>query len=306
MDKGKRKQEMEYNREEDTEKKYDCCSKPDIDRVHGELVCRNCGMVHGKDLGEERSPALRRGGWRTEIAISRRDGQGKALNKSDLHRIRKLKNTQKALQENFDEKFEDIAQMFNRLSSQLSLPEYIRERAKRICQMFIHLLNNTDELKQLKKAPPSKYLLTAACLYAAVRADTEIVRFINDFAEPVGVSNKVLKKFSKEIIAEKIFPTLDVNLKFRARKPAHYVALISTRLPLEVPQDIQMRAVKILRKLAETSPKLAKKYPKTLAAATLYLLIQKKVDQETFAEITHLPKPKLIEITNRMEKLIEV
>ncbi|MFO8018366.1 MAG: hypothetical protein R6U96_07000 [Promethearchaeia archaeon] len=295
---------MTRNFEENNEEKFECCSNPDIEKVGGELVCRNCGIVHGKDLGEERSPALNKGGWRTEISISRRDGQGETLKKSDIHRLRKLRSTQKALQEDFDEKFEDMAQMFNQLSSQLSLPEYIRERAKRICQTFIYLLNNTNDLKTIKKSPPSKYLLTASSLYAAVRADKQIVRFINDFAEPMGVPNKILKNFSKNVIAKQIFPTLDVNLKFQPRTPAQYVGLISTRLPSKISQKIQMHAMRILRKMADKSPKLAKKYPKTLAAATLFLLLEKEIDQDTFAEVTHLPKTKLRKITNRMEKIV--
>jgi transcription initiation factor TFIIIB Brf1 subunit/transcription initiation factor TFIIB len=297
---------MESNFNRDNEEKIKCCSKPEIEKVHGELVCRNCGMVHGKDLGEERSPALKKGGWRTRISLSRRDGQGKMLNKSDIHRVRKLQSTQKSLQENFDEKFEDIALLLKRLSSQLSLPEYIKERAKRICESFIQLINNTNELQNVINSPPSKYLLTAACLYAAVRADDEVTRFINDFAEPMGVPNKVLKRFSKKVIVNKVFPALDVNLKFQPRKPEQYVGLISSRLPTEVPQGIQMRAMKILRKMSEKSSKLTRKYPKTLATATLYLLLGKKISIESFIEITHLPETTLKKIIQRMEKILDL
>lgn len=295
---------MEFNFEEESKEKFNCCKKPDIEKRHGELVCRNCGMVHGKDLGEERSPALRKGGWRTRISVSRRDGKGQILNKSDIHRLRKLQSTQKSLQENFDEKFEEIALLLKRLSSQLSLPEYIQERAKRICESFIHLINNTQELNGIISSPPSKYLLTAACLYAAVRADNEVTRFINDFAEPMGVPNKVLKQFTKKVIVKKVLPILDVNLKFQPRKPEQYVGLTSTRLPTEIPQDIQMRAMRILRKMSDKSPKLAGKYPKTLAAATLYLLMEKEIDTETFVEITHIPKPTFNKIAGRMEQIL--
>ena len=285
------------------------CSHEEIitDKHRGECICSNCGIIleeHMIDLGAE---------WRaynsaeyeercrvgslpiltatttelmTLIGKENRDFFGNKLSASRRTQIYRLRKWQirSRFQNSSDKKLTLAMNELNRLTSQLGMPQSVKETAAVIYRKII--------IYRLVKGR-SIEVIVAATVYAAVRI-RRVPRTLDEIANQAGISKKELGKIYRLLVRK-------LMLSVPLASPVDYLVRFGTELGLSA--SCQRDAAEILTSAKEQGL-TGGKDPIGLAAAAIYLsgiLKEERRTQKMVAAVTHVTE---VTVRNRYKDLI--
>jgi transcription initiation factor TFIIB len=286
------------------------CSSSNLtkDYQRAEVVCNNCGLVvreeiadHGPEWRafnkEERDKKARTGpptkytmhdkGLSTAISWKNRDAYGRTIptrQRGQLYRLRKWQRRTmigNASERNLSYAFSEL----NRLSSQMSLPRSIRERAGMIYR-------KAAKKKLIRGRSVEAVIL--ATIYAACRlAGTP--RTLDELSDISGVSRRDIGRTYR-------FITRELKLKMNVPSPLTYLTRFCSKLKLS--QKVKKRATEILNESLEKEL-LSGRGPVGVAAAAIYIATVLCDEKRTQREVANVAGVTEVTIRNRYKELVE-
>ena len=248
------------------------------DEKHGEMVCANCGLVlvdnivdesrdwRAYDSQQEEKKAhagapmnqlLHDRGLSTDIPLGYRDYYGNPVatrNRLSLIRMRKWHYRTRA--KNTAERNMMIAlKQLSEIASRLELPRIVREEAAVIYRSAVK--------KNLIRGRNTESLV-AASLYAACR-QAWVPRTLQEIADQTGLPRGTAKR---KVAKSYRFLLRVMNLQTSPPTPFEYIPRYSNELQLD--EEVQEKAVEILRRASEMGLTVGKS-PLSTVAGAIYL-----------------------------------
>jgi transcription initiation factor TFIIB len=276
------------------------------DFITGEISCGRCGIVlsekafalgpevTGQPSDEYRSTS-RTGqkislkmadmGLSTLIESQDIDSSGKALsmdNKRSFHRLRMWdRNSRHAIT---NQSFVSAFTLLDGIRSKLALPEHVVEKTA-------YLFRKAYQRKLLPGR--SNHVILCATVYLACRM-TKTPRTLTDIALAGGIKKKVIQRVYRFLARELETYTQSYN-------PSEFVSRISNEV--KVSEKSKIYAREILKKGKEKGVTEGK-HPMAMAAAAVYLAVQKNHEKITQAKISVAAGISSVTIRNRVKELI--
>ena len=283
------------------------CNNPNlvIDKIQGELVCDECGLVLKDDMLnqgpewraytlEEYKNKKRTG---TPISYSRydkglhtnlygfRDAAGSPLSSKTKRKMWRLRKCQ--LRSTNDSKHRNLLQAMNKLqllSEKLHVSNAVQEKAAIIYRKALE--------KNLVKGRTISGLI-AGSMYVACRF-TKTPKTINDIVKASTLSRKIISMSYRLIINE-------LKIKMPPHDPLAYVSRVAEKT--NISGEIQGIAVRLLHEAKHQRITLGKD-PLGLVAALLYIACQLKGESTTQKEIAQASGITEVTLRNRKKDLI--
>jgi transcription initiation factor TFIIB len=287
----------------------ECGGRSAHDEEHGEVTCRECGIVLDEDVidhgpewraydGDETSERSRVGapttnlmhdkGLSTTIGWQDKDARGNPVPASKRARLQRLRTwderfrAKNAQERNLKQALGEI----ERMASALALSNLCRETAGVLYRRAVE-----EELL------PGRSIegMATACLYAAARQHGT-PRTLVEFTTVSRVEKLPIQRTYRYLSRE-------LGLEIGPTDPTQYVRQFASAL------DVSDEAERLARDLLETAKAEGAhsgKSPAGLAAAALYAathLTNEALTQETVSETAHVSK---VTIRNRYQELLEV
>ncbi len=276
------------------------------DYSRAEVVCDSCGLVIDTDLidhgpewrafdSEQREKKARTGspmtytihdkGLSTTISWRNRDAYGKSIptrNRAQLYRIRKWQRRTR-ISDGTERNLAIALTTLDRMSSKLYLPRNVRETAAMIYR---------KGLRRKLTRGRSIEGVTAAVLYAACR-QCNVPRTLEEISRVAVLKKKEIGRNYRDISRE-------LELKLLPTTPLDYISRFSSRL--ELSNDVQIKAIKILKKAANKELTSGRS-PTGMAAAGIYIasvLCGERCTQRQVAEVVGVTE---VTIRNRYKEL---
>jgi transcription initiation factor TFIIB len=280
-----------------------CCNEPHVKLMDGNMVCLNCGMVHGKDLvGNEKraysleeineriqtSPRWREFGPRTLIPKTTVDSKGKSIDAKGKTLFSRLSKIQNSLISSIERNFWEAKPKLNLLASKMNIPEYIKETAWRVYCVVAK-----------KKLTMGRSIdgFIAASMYAAIRVH-EFPRLLEDVCDASMTDRHTVIR-SLGIITKDVLPELSLSYK-----PITAEQLVfKFGNDLHLPMEVQKTALNILAKAKQKGLSCVGKDPKGLAASLIYMAAKKTANRKTQAEISEIAKITEVTLRNRVKEI---
>lgn len=303
---------MESERYKETEEEMKCpeCNSEQVirDYEHGELVCNDCGIVIDEGQidtrpewrafdSEQNSSRARTGspmtlrihdkGLSTDISWANRDSYGKSIptrNRSQFYRMRKWQKRVR-ISNQIDRNLSQALQELERMASNLSVPEDVRETAASIYRKAVK--KNMIRGRSIEG-------VVAASLYAAGRM-TSTPRTLENLSEVTRISKKEIGR-NFRIISRYL------NLSIMPSKPGDYVGIFCSKLKL-APSTRDL-AIKIL-KIGEEMHIISGRGPTGEAAAAIYIAGTRNQEKRTQKEVAEVAGVTEVTIRNRYKELSE-
>lgn len=277
------------------------------DFVTGEISCGNCGVVlleknvsmgqetigHSSDeyqeiarTGQKISLKMADMGLSTLIESQDRDSSGKSLsidNKRSFHRLRMWdRNSRYALT---NQSFVSAFTLLDGIRSKLALPEHVVEKTA-------YLFRKAYSKKLLPGR--SNQVILCATVYLACRI-TDTPRTLTDIASAGGVKKKVIQRVYRFLTRELDTYTISYN-------PTEFVSRISNEV--KISEKSKLYARKILE-IGKEEGITEGKHPMAMAAAAVYLAVQKNHEKITQTKISIAAGISAVTIRNRVKELLE-
>lgn len=276
-----------------------------MDKIRGETVCGECGLVSKKDMLnqgpewraysiEEYKNKKRTG---TPISYSRydkglhtnmsgfRDAAGTPLSSKTKRKMWRLRKWHSRLTK--DSKNSNLLQAMNKLqllSEKLHVSNAIQEKAAVIYRKAFE--------KNLVKGRTISGLI-AGSMYVACRF-TKTPKTINDIVKASTLSRRHISMIYRLII-------LELNIKMPPHDPIAYISRVAEKT--NIPGEIQGVAVRLLHEAKHQRITLGKD-PLGLVAAILYIACQLKGESTTQKEIAQAAGVTEVTLRNRKKDLI--
>ncbi len=286
------------------------CSSEQIvkDYKHGELVCSNCGIVIDEGQidsrpewrafdAEQNTSRARTGspmtlrihdkGLSTDISWVNRDSFGKSIptkNRSQFYRLRKWQKRVR-ISNQIDRNLSQALQELERMASNLSVPEDVRETAASIYRKAVK--KNMIRGRSIEG-------VVAASLYAAGRM-TETPRTLDDISAVTRIGKKEIGR-NFRIISRYL------KLSIMPSKPDDYVGTFCSKLRLSL--ETKSRALEIL-KMGEEMHVISGRGPTGEAAAAIYIAAMSNQERRTQKEVAEVAGVTEVTIRNRYKELSE-
>ncbi len=278
------------------------------DPITGEITCNNCGVVLSEkvvDFGPEpvgqikeeyltntrtgRKISLKMAdmGLSTLIQAQDKDSTGKPIsgdNKRSFYRLRMWdRNSRYAITK---QSLIRAFTLLDGLRSKLALPDYVVEKSA-------YLFRKVEQKKLLPGRSNQAVLCTV--VYIACRL-TNTPRTINDVGKAGGVKKKVIYRFYRLL-------TSDLDLRSISYNPGEFITRISNEVM--VSEKIKRDARKILE-LGQKRGISEGKHPMAMAAAAVYLAVQKNHEKVSQMKISKASGISAVTIRNRVKDLEDV
>jgi transcription initiation factor TFIIB len=278
------------------------------DSARGERVCGGCGLVlsdHRIDTGaewrafsaEESDSRSRVGapmrytvhdkGLSTIIDWRDRDTSGKKLSpirRSEIYRLRKWQ-IRSRVHSSLDRNLAQAMSELERLSSQLGIPEPIRELAA--------LLYRKSIIKKLVRGR-SIEAMVAATLYAACRIRMK-PRPLDEVADGSRIDRKKLGQCYRLLLRS-------LDIKIPLSNPVDYISRFASQLRLSSP--VQLRTVEILQQSRDIGLTIGRD-PLGLAAAAIYVASIMLDERRTQREIAEVARVTEVTVRNRYKEIVK-
>jgi len=275
----------------------DCCNKPSVQIRDGNRVCLNCGMIFQKEfvVNERRAytiqeiqnrkrtePRWRDFGPRTMLPNTKTDSKGKSIGAKEQALFSRLSKIQNSLISSIERNFWEAKPKLKMLCSKLNVPDYISDSAWKIYSLVAK-----------KKLTMGRSIngFIAGALYASIRVH-DFPRLLDEVCEASLTPRRTVHRSLAMIIRE-ILPEL--NLRYQPITAERLIYRFSNNLDL--PMEIQKKAVNMLKTASKNGLKRTGKDPKGLAAACIYIAAREgnmRKTQSTVADIA-----KITEVTLR-------
>jgi len=280
-----------------------CCDNPCFKYEDGNKVCTNCGTIleqvfvederraYSKEEVNNRKqtePSWREFGPRTILPSSKIDSKGKVINSKKGVMFSRLSKIQRSLINSLERNFWEAKPKLKLYASKLNIPEYISETAWRI---YIEVAKNKLTMGRSIDG------FIAASLYAAIRIH-EFPKLLDDVSDASMVPSRTLFR-SLGMIVRMILPVL--GLDYHPISAEQLIFLFGNRLGL--PEEIKIKAIKILQKTTKKGLSFIGKDPKGLAAAVLYLVARKTEFKKTQIEIAQAAKVTEVTLRSRVKDI---
>lgn len=294
---GKSQDFSEYDNDLIEEK---CCDNPEIRQENGNIVCINCGTVHGRNIvGFKRrafspeevkerrrtEPRWRRFGPRTTIPpVSKED----KMNPHQKTLFTRLSKIQKSLVSSIERNFWEARPKLRLLTSSLNIPSHIEETAWKI---YIEVVKKQMTLGRTIKG------FIAASLYAAIRIHEYPITF-DEICDTLIVSkHKVIRSLG--LIIKDILP--DLGLKYHPITPKELIYKFGNTMGVSM--KTQKRASDLLMQSFKRGLPSTGKDPRGFAAAALYLAMVRTPDQKTQAKVANKAGITEVTLRNRLKDI---
>ena len=286
----------------------ECGANLNWDAAHGEVTCRECGLVVDEDLvdrgpewrsfdggeddnrsrvGAPTTTLMHDKGLSSVIGWQDKDAYGNSLSSRQRQKMQRLRTwnerfrTRNSKERNLKQALGEI----ERMSSALGLPKEVRETASVIYRRAL----NEDLL-------PGRSIegVATAALYAAAR-QMQTPRSIDEVATVSRIDDMEFKRTYRYIVRE-------LSLEVAPADPASYVPRFASELDLS--DEVERQARDLLNTAAEKGVTSGKS-PVGLAAAAIYaasLLTNQKVTQSEVSGVTDVSE---VTIRNRYQELLE-
>lgn len=278
------------------------------DSTRGERVCGGCGLVlsdHRIDTGaewrafssDESDSRSRVGaplrytvhdkGLSTIIDWRDRDTAGKKLSptrRSEIYRLRKWQ-IRSRVHSSLDRNLAQAMSELERLSSQLGIPEPIRELAA--------LLYRKSIIKKLVRGR-SIEAMVAATLYAACRIRLK-PRPLDEVADGSRIDRKKLGQCYRLLLRS-------LDIKIPLSNPIDYISRFASQLELSSP--VQLRTVEILQQSRDIGLTIGRD-PLGLAAAAIYVASIMLDERRTQREIAEVARVTEVTVRNRYKEIVK-
>jgi len=281
----------EFTREYENEESFICCAKPDHIIEDGNIVCRNCGVIIGKEFvsHEKRAytaqevkdrrrtePRWRSFGPRTLIGIAAPDAKGKQLIPKRQALFNRLSKIQGSLINSLERNYWEAKPKLVALARKLNIPEYIQETAWKIyCEVA----------KQKLTMGRSIEAFTCASIYAAIRIH-EFPKLLEEITEVALLPLRAVHR-SLALIVRRVLPPL--RMRYKPIGPAPLIYRFGADLGLTI--SVQKRAHEMLKIAQKNGLKIMGKDPKGISCAVLYLAAKptaERLTQTRIAEVGHI------------------
>ncbi|MFX1310382.1 MAG: transcription initiation factor IIB family protein [Promethearchaeota archaeon] len=200
----------------------------------------------------------------------------------------RLAKIQRSLITSLERNYWEAKPKLKMYSSKLNIPVYITETAWRIyCEVAKKKLTLGRSIDGF----------IAASLYAAIRIH-EFPKLLEDVSEASMVSSRTLFR-SLGMILREILPGL--GLDYHPISAERLVFLFGNKL--ELPEEIKIKALNILKDTSTKGLPLIGKDPKGLAAAVLYLVAKDTKFKKTQVEVAQAAKVTEVTIRSRLKDL---
>jgi len=200
----------------------------------------------------------------------------------------RLSKIQRSLINSLERNFWEAKPKLKLYASKLNIPEYISETAWRI---YIEVAKNKLTMGRSIDG------FIAASLYAAIRIH-EFPKLLDDVSDASMVPSRTLFR-SLGMIVRLILPVL--GLDYHPISAEQLVFLFGNRLGL--PEEIKIKAIKILQKTTKKGLSFIGKDPKGLAAAVLYLVARKTEFKKTQIEVAQAAKVTEVTLRSRVKDI---
>ena len=271
-----------------------------IDKEHGELVCKKCGLVieekmvdFGQEWREFESDQEKRRRTGAPMTYTRYDrglgtdiGQrgdifqleGKGVNK--FLRLRKWQyRISTAIERNLKLALAEL----KRVASFLKLPKAVEEEAAKIYTLAVQ--------RGLVRGR-SMESVVAGALYAACRRH-EIPRTLDELSEASGIEKKEVGRTYR-------FITRELGIRILPSNPVDYIPRFASALKLSA--ETQSKSVEILE-MAEAADLTSGRGPTGIAAASLYVAALTNDEKRTQREVADVAGVTEVTIRNRYKEL---
>jgi len=282
------------------------------DDRHGEMVCADCGLVIRESIldesrdwraydsiqeekkahaGAPMNPLLHDRGLSTDIPMGYRDYYGNPVtgrNRLSLIRMRKWHYRTRA--KNTAERNMMIAlKQLSDIASRLGLPRMVREEAAVLYRRAVE--------KNLIRGRNTESLV-AASLYAACR-QAWVPRTLQEIADQTGLPKNTAKR---KVAKSYRFLLRVMNLQAAPPTPFEYIPRYSSELQLD--EEVQEKAIEILRKASDMGITVGKS-PLSTVAGAIYLagkLCGKRKRQHDIVRVIGITE---VSIRNRYKEMEE-
>ena len=272
----------------------------------GEISCSNCGVVlsdkiivngpetlgHPNDeyqetarTGKKISLKMADMGLSTLIESQDKDSTGKSLsldNKRSFHRLRMWdRNSRYAIT---NQSFVSAFTLLDGIRSKLALPEHVVEKTA-------YLFRKAHQKKLLPGR--STQAILCATVYLACRI-TDTPRTLTDISIAGGVKKKVIQRVYR-------FLARELDTYTNSYNPSEFVSRISNEA--RVSEKSKLYAREIL-KLGDEKGVTEGKHPMAMAAAAVYLAVQKNHEKISQTKISIAAGISSVTIRNRVKELL--
>ena len=276
------------------------------DLITGEISCSKCGIVQSDravSFGPENyglqnddyQGAVRTGqkislkmadmGLSTLIESKDRDSSGKSLsidNKRAFHRLRMWdRNSRYSLQ---NQSYTNAFTLLDAIRSKLALPQHVVEKTA-------YLFRKAYQKKLLPGR--SNHVILCASLYLACRI-TDTPRTLSDIAQAGGVKKKTVQRGYR-------FLSRELNTYAKSYNPCEFVSRISNEVKISERSKIYAREI---LEIGVEKGITEGKHPMAMAAAAVYLAVQKNNENITQSKISLAAGISAVTIRNRVKELM--
>jgi len=271
-------------------------------------ICSDCGRILKEDIKdrgpewrafdssehEEKSRAgppstetIHDKGLSTQIDWKNRDGRGKNLSPQRRSRMYRLRKWQKRIRVSGakDRNLATALSEIDRMSSQLGLPDSVRESASKVYREAV----NQDLIRGR-----SIESVASASLYGACR-ENQVPRSLKEITEVSRVGKKDIGKSYRLI-------TRELGIRLPPIDPARYVARFSSDLGL--PGETRTEAITIIRE-AKDKRLTSGKSPVGIAAAAIYISAYLTGERKTQREVAKVTDMTEVTVRNRYKELVD-
>jgi len=280
-----------------------CCDNPCLKYEDGNKVCTNCGTILGQIFVEDErraytkeevnsrrqtEPSWRDFGPRTILPSSKIDSKGNVINGKKGIMFSRLSKIQRSLVNSLERNFWEAKPKLKLYASKLNIPEYIIETAWRIYM---------EVAKKKLTMGRSIDGFIAASLYAAIRIH-EFPKLLDDVSDASMVPSRTLFR-SLAMVVREILPVL--GLDYRPISAQQLIFLFGNRLDL--PEELKIKAIKMLKETSKKGSLFNGKDPKGLAAAVLYLVAKNTEFKKTQVEVAQAAKVTEVTLRSRVKDI---
>ncbi|MFX1572710.1 MAG: transcription initiation factor IIB family protein [Promethearchaeota archaeon] len=280
-----------------------CCEDPCFKYEDGNKVCINCGTILGQIYVEDErrayskeevnsrrqtEPSWRDFGPRTILPSNKVDSKGNVINAKKGLMFSRLSKIQRSLVNSLERNLWEAKPKLKLYASKLNIPEYIVETAWRI---YIEVAK-----KKLTMGRSIEGFI-AASIYAAIRIH-EFPKLLDDVYDASLVPSRTIFR-SLGMIVKDILPVL--SLDYHPISAEQLVFLFGNRLDL--PEDIKIKALKVLNNTSKKGLSFIGKDPKGLAAAVLYLVAHSTEFKKTQVEVAQAAKITEVTLRSRVKDI---
>jgi transcription initiation factor TFIIB len=284
------------------------CSSTHLSKDHSraELICRNCGLVIDEDLidygpewrafdSDQHEKRARVGapikytihdkGLSTSISWKNKDAYGKSIphrNRAQLYRMRKWQ-ARTRISNVMEKNLASALSILDRMSSSMSLPRTVRERAA--------MIYRKATLKKLVRGR-SMECIAAATIYASCR-QCNVPRTLEEISRMTNISRRVIGRNYRHI-------SHGLRLKMLPTTPRDYIPRFCNILKLS--NDVQMKTYEILKAVADQEL-TSGRGPTGIAAASIYIAAILCGEKKTQREVADVAGVTEVTIRNRYQEI---